>query len=101
LFDWGISVTTRTELPWDSINAEVVAATKVFCRQQFVSTKRLAEYVIENASLYPTLANTRKCTTSRITMSMRRMKWVSWSGLGSGKQKVFIIPEAVYDPRTL
>jgi hypothetical protein len=88
---------TRTELPWNRINKEVTASAKRLTKTQFVSTKKLADYVRDHPEEYPLLnENTHKCTISRITMSMNRMGWPSWSTeKPGGKQKVFIIPEGV------
>ena len=84
----------RTELPWNRINKEVTASAKRITKTQFVSTKKLADYVRDQPEEYPLLnENTYKCTIARITMSMKKMGWVSWSSekMG-GKQKVFMIP---------
>ena len=86
----------RRELPWDKINKEVVAATLLYTSTQYVSSRLLAEFVLENQADYPLLSNTHKCTTSRITMSMRRQNWEArTSSKNAGKQKVFVIPESV------
>ena len=86
----------RRELPWDKINKEVNAAALLCTNTRYVSSRAVAEFVLENQSEYPMLANTHKCTTSRITMSMRRQKWEPrTSSRNAGKQKVFTIPESL------
>ena len=84
----------RTELPWNKIHKEVTASAKRQTKTQFVSTTQLADFVREQPEEYPMLnQNTHKCTIARITMSMRKMGWESWSSQkDGGKQKVFVIP---------
>jgi len=87
-------MSTQHELPWGKIHKEVDRAIPLCTKTQFVSTRSLAEFIMETPEKYPTTVGTLKCTISRITLSIRRRGWIPFtSDNNGGKSKVFVIPE--------
>lgn len=90
--------TSQSQLSWNEIYKDVLMAVKG-CQKnnsKLISSKRLADYVLDYPGCYPNLSSTRKCTISRITTCMKKNQWKLWSSeKQGGKQKVFIIPDGI------
>lgn len=97
-------MTTRTELPWNLIAADIDKAIRKYCKGDYLPSKNLAKKVLEDyyrSEEYPNLVSdlpSLKSTTARITMSCRKRGWKEWSGNGERKttgSKVFVIPQDI------
>ncbi len=92
-------MSTRTELPWPIIHTQVNHAAKTFLKSNFVPSRQLAKYIIQNPDDYPNLINHRhsiRCIASRITMSAKKQGWKEWTaGDTNGGNRVFIMPDEV------
>ena len=86
---------TRTELPWDKISKQVLKAVCDYNEgRKFVSSKRIAEYIHKDPTLYPLFKDcTFQTTQSRITTVLEtKIGWARYNGVGGKKAGVYINP---------
>ena len=84
----------RTELPWPTIQREVLKAIRL-CNEgrKFVNCGDVAEYISKDIDAYPHFRNiTMRAMQGRVTMSLRKLGWKRWNGYGSGRAGVYIDP---------
>lgn len=93
-------MSTRTELPWDKIQADVISAVDA-CNEQrpFVSVSNVAEHIHKNQQDYPAVTdNIRNMTKirtikARVSMSFNKLKWPQYSRHSSPSgNSVFVDP---------
>jgi len=85
---------SRTELPWATIQREVLKAIKSSNNgKKFVDCGHIAEHIIANTESYPHFRNiSYRATQGRIMMSLRKLGWTRWNGYGCGRAGVYIDP---------
>lgn len=93
-------MTVRTELPWQSIQTEIVSAIDCYNDQRpFINIGRLADYVSDNAEEYPVIldgvrnATQHRAVQGRISVALNKLGWDIFSHHASARgAKVYIDP---------
>lgn len=93
-------MSTRTELPWDKIQKEIVSALHTMALNQgeeffVVNVKRIADHVSMTPEEYPTINKgvSHKGIMGRTTMSLLKHGWTKWNnGTRCGTGMKFIVP---------